>query len=224
MRPAAALAEGPSAARRPGLGRIKARREDWLDLAQNVLARDGVAAVTVLDLSERLAVSRSSFYWRFRNREDLLDALLERWEGLNTRSIVRQAGVAAGSINEAICNLFHCWVDPQLFSPRLDFAVREWARRSKAVRLALDRSDAERVSAIRAMFQRHGYGRDRALARARVLYYTQIGYYALDIDEPIDARVRLAPHYLEVFSGSAPRDKEIAAFRAYALSHASGDR
>ena len=35
-----------------------------------VLQRDGVAPVTVLDLSERLRVSRSSFYWYFRDRAD----------------------------------------------------------------------------------------------------------------------------------------------------------
>jgi AcrR family transcriptional regulator len=219
MTSAAASPQGPSPASRPApLANVKATREDWLGLAESVLARDGVAAVTVLDLSERLGVSRSSFYWYFRNREDLLEALLERWESLNTRSIVGQSDAPAGSINEAICNVFRCWVDPELFSPRLDFAVREWARRSRTVRLALDRSDGERVAAIQAMFERHGYGRDDALARARVLYYTQIGYYALDIEEPMEARLKLAPHYLETFSGVAPRDEEFAAFRAYAQS------
>ena len=221
MTSSAALPAGRSAAGRPApVASVKATREDWLGLAQSLLACDGIAAVTVLDLSERLGVSRSSFYWYFRNREELLDALLRRWESLNTRSIVQQAGAPAGSINEAICNVFRCWVDPRLYSPRLDSAVREWARRSKTVRLVLDRSDGERVSAIEAMFERHGYEHDEALARARVLYYTQIGYYALDIDEPMEARLKLAPHYLETFSGVAPRDEELAAFRAYALSHA----
>ena len=219
MTSAAASPQGPARASRPApLANVKATREDWLGLAESVLARDGVAAVTVLDLSERLGVSRSSFYWYFRNRGDLLKALLERWESLNTRSIVGQSGAPAGSVNEAICNVFRCWVDPELFSPRLDFAVREWARRSRTVRLALDRSDGERVSAIQAMFIRHGYGRDDALVRARVLYYTQIGYYALDIEEPMEARLKLAPLYLETFSGVAPREEEFAPFRAHAQS------
>lgn len=43
-------------------GNVKATKNDWLDLALSVLQRDGVAAVTVLALSERLHVSRSSFY------------------------------------------------------------------------------------------------------------------------------------------------------------------
>ncbi len=200
-------------------GNVKATRSDWLDLALGAMQRDGVGAVTVLGLSERLCVSRSSFYWYFKNRDQLLDELLKRWEDLNTRSIVKQCEAPAASISEAVCNVFRCWVDPDLFSPRLDFAVREWARRSDAVRMALDQSDAKRTEAVRSMFIRYGYQETDALVRARVLYYMQIGYYALDIKEPMGARLRLAPHYLQAFTGVAPRDEDLASFRAYAMLH-----
>jgi AcrR family transcriptional regulator len=219
--PAGARPRGADPPERPApSGNVKATRNDWLDLALSVLQRDGVAAVTVLNLSERLRVSRSSFYWYFRNRGQLLDELMKRWEDLNTRSIVRQCEAPAASISEAACNVFRCWVDPDLFSPRLDFAVREWARRSETVRGALDRSDGERTAAIRAMFMRYGYPFEDALVRARVLYYMQIGYYALDIKEPMEARLKLTPHYLQTFTGVAPREEDLASFRAYAMRHA----
>src|SRR5437660_1431044 len=104
------------------IGNVKATRDDWLDLALRVLSGEGVTHVTVLNLSERLGVSRSSFYWYFKNRDDLLDALLVTWEELNTRSIVIQAEAPAASINEAVCNVFRCWINPGVFNPRLDFA------------------------------------------------------------------------------------------------------
>ncbi len=156
-------------------GGAKVTRDEWLDLALALLARQGVGAITVLDLSERLGVSRSSFYWHFRNRDGLIDALLERWDGLNTRSIVQQAEAPAATIIEAVLNIFRCWVDAALFSPRLDLAVREAARRSEPVRQLLDRSDKARMTAIEAMFRRHGYPPDDALVRARVLYTMEIG-------------------------------------------------
>jgi AcrR family transcriptional regulator len=202
------------------LGNVKATRDDWLDLALSVLAAEGVAHVAVLDLSERLSVSRSSFYWYFKNRDDLLDALLDRWDRLNTRSIVSLADEPAATVNQAVCNVFRCWVNPAIFSPRLDFAVREWARRSAKVRKALDRSDRERTEAVKAMFVRFGFEDEDAFVRARVLYYMQIGYYALDIREPIEARLALTPHYLKAFTGVAPSEAEIDAFRAYAIAHA----
>jgi len=56
--------------------------------------------------------------------------------------------------------------------------------------------------------------------RARVLYTMQIGYYALDLKEPIETRLELAPHYLKAFTGVDPSDANIDAFRAYAMTHA----
>jgi len=202
------------------LGNVKATRDDWLDFALSALAIEGVAHVTILALSERLGVSRSSFYWYFKNRDELLDALLSRWDSLNTRSIVSQASEPAATANEAVCNVFRCWVNPAIFSPRLDFAVREWARRSASVRKALDRSDRLRTEALKALFVRFGYEDEEALVRARVLYYMQIGYYALDLKEPIEVRLNLTPHYLKAFTGVAPGEAEVEAFRAYAARHA----
>jgi AcrR family transcriptional regulator len=201
-------------------GNVKATRDDWLDLALSALAIEGVADVTVLDLSERLGVSRSSFYWYFKNRDELLNALLDRWDRLNTRSIVAQAEAPATTVNEAVCNVFRCWVNPAIFSPRLDFAVREWARRSAHVRMALDRSDRVRTEAVKALFVRFGYEDEDAFVRARVLYYMQIGYYALDLREPIEARLNLTPHYLKAFTRVDPAQAEVDAFRAYAMGHA----
>ena len=201
-------------------GKIKATRDDWLDQALSVLSSEGVESVTVLNLSGRLEVSRSSFYWYFKNRDELLDALLARWEELNTLSIVCQAEAPAASINEAVCNVFRCWINPAIFDPRLDFAVREWARRSPKVRRSLDRSDNERTAAIQAMFERFGYRDREALVRARVLYYMQIGYYALDIREPMEERLNLAPRYLEAITGVLPSAADLASFLAYATRQA----
>jgi AcrR family transcriptional regulator len=201
-------------------GAVKATRDDWLDLALHALAVEGVDHVTVLNLSERLGVSRSSFYWYFKNRDELLDALLDRWDRLNTRSIVNEAEAPAASVNEAVCNVFRCWVNPSIFSPRLDFAVRDWARRSAHVRKALDHADRVRTEALSALFARFGYEDEDAFVRARVLYTMQIGYYALDLKEPIEARLRLTPHYLKAFTGVDPGEADIRAFRAYATDHA----
>jgi AcrR family transcriptional regulator len=214
------LASGAPTERPAQFGNVKATREDWLDLALSVLAVEGVAHVTVLNLSERLGVSRSSFYWYFKNRDELLDALLDRWDSLNTRSIVAQAGEPAATVTEAVCSVFRCWVNPAIFSPRLDFAVREWARRSAPVRKALDRSDRVRTEAIKSLFVRFGYEDEDALVRARVLYYMQIGYYSLDLKEPIEARLNLTPHYLKAFTGLTASEAEVDAFRTYAERHA----
>ncbi|TIT75840.1 MAG: TetR/AcrR family transcriptional regulator, partial [Mesorhizobium sp.] len=75
--------------RRSGLtGNTKVTRDDWMKLALETLISEGVEAVRVLALGQKLNVSRSSFYWYFKSRQDLLDQLLDFWRNNNTRFIV----------------------------------------------------------------------------------------------------------------------------------------
>ena len=209
--------------REPLTGNVKVTREDWLAAALDVLKHDGVEKVKVLTLAERLGVSRSSFYWYFDSRKDLLGQLLKHWESTNTAAMVAQAEAPAETITEAACNVFRCVVNPGLFDVKLDFTIRDWARRDAKVRAARERSDAARIAALTAMFARFGFGEVEALTRARVLYYMQIGYDDADLGETIDARMALLPHYLKVFTGQEPRPGEVAAFRAYAIEHDRGE-
>ncbi|RWL97339.1 MAG: TetR/AcrR family transcriptional regulator [Mesorhizobium sp.] len=209
--------------RRSGLiGNTKVTREDWMNLALETLISEGVEAVRVLALGQKLNVSRSSFYWYFKSRQDLLDQLLDHWRNNNTRFIVEQAGRPAASITQAVLNIFECWLDQKLFNPRLDFAVRAWSRQSAEVHRVVNEEDDKRVDAIRAMFSRHGYADTEAFVRARVLYFTQIGYYSLEIVEPVSNRLFLTPAYLLTHTGKEPRAGEVEAFAEKMLAKSPG--
>jgi AcrR family transcriptional regulator len=196
-------------------GNIKATRSDWINLALRTLIADGIESVRVLPLGQKLGVSRSSFYWYFESRQDLLDQLLKHWHETNTTAIVERARRPADTIIMGVMNVFECWADERLFDPRLDFAVREWARRSDDVRRMIDRADDERLSAIRDMYRRHGYDGEDAFIRARVLYYMQIGYYVLDLKEPVEARVSHLAAYLRSFTGQEPSEADVAHFMRF---------
>ncbi len=196
-------------------GNVKATREDWFKAALDLLIADGVESVRVQTLGQRLDVSRSSFYWYFKSREDLLDQLLEHWRQTNNHSIVERARRPSASAAEGVLNIFECWVDPELFDPQLDFAVRAWARRSKAVRRIIDRADQERVQAICEMYERHGFGAKDAFVRARILYFMQIGYYSLEINESMPDRLSLVPAYVLGFCGTEASAQEFARFVSF---------
>ncbi|MFI0843934.1 TetR/AcrR family transcriptional regulator [Mesorhizobium sp. IMUNJ 23232] len=193
-------------------GNVKVTREDWLNLALEAMVSEGVEAVRILSLGQRLGVSRSSFYWYFKSRQDLLDQLLDYWRNRNTRVIVERASRPADTIAEAVLNVFENWVDGTLFDPRLDFAIRAWARQSPEVHRIVDEADDKRVDAIREMFLRHGYEETEAFVRARVLYFVQIGYYSLEIVEPMRNRLSLVPAYVKTHTGKDPTQREFDAF------------
>jgi AcrR family transcriptional regulator len=186
----------------------------WLDAAYAMLAEAGVDAVKVMPLAERLGLSRTSFYWHFADREALLGGLVERWRAKNTGNLVARCEAPASTIAEAMLNLIDCWVDPDLFDSRLEFAMRTWALTDQAVAAAMSEADVRRLAAITALFLRFGYPATEADTRARTLYLTQVGYIALRSDESYDVRLERIPAYVLTFSGVAPSVAEIAAFRA----------
>ncbi|WP_050929872.1 TetR/AcrR family transcriptional regulator [Aestuariivita boseongensis] len=207
--------------REPLSGNIKVTRQDWIDTAMDVLIRHGADRVKILTLADRMGVSRSSFYWYFGSRQDLLDALLSYWEDRNTAAMVAQADAPAPTITAAICNVFRCTANPALFDTALDFAVRDWARRDARVRAALDASDVMRETALRRMFERHGYPEYEAETRAKVLYYMQLGYDFAGKPEPGARRLARVPEYLRVFAGVEPQPGEVEDFNAYARQFAA---
>ncbi|MCV3271815.1 TetR/AcrR family transcriptional regulator [Roseobacter sinensis] len=204
-------------------GNVKVTRQDWLDAALAALLKSGVEGVKIQPLGVQLQVSRSSFYWYFTSRKDLLRALLEHWQRTNTAAIVAMAERPAQTITEAVGNVFRCVINPALFDTRLDFAIRDWARRAPDVRAVLQASEAERLEALRAMFARFGCPELEAIARARILYYMQIGYDDAQLNEPMEARNRLVPSYLIGFTGQAPLQSEVDALIAYARAVDAGE-
>lgn len=203
----------------PLVGNIKVTRQDWLHLALRVMVSDGIEQVKVMTLADRMQVSRSSFYWYFKSRQALLDALLDQWETRTTSGMLAQAARPAATITEAVLQLQHCVVNRDLFDTPLDFAVRDWSRRSAPVRKRLEQADARRVAAIKDMFLRHGYRPLEAQTRARVLYYMQLGYDMAQLGETLDQRLSSVSQYLLVFTGHPGSAEEIDAFAAYARHH-----
>ena len=198
--------------REPLGGHVKVTREDWLNMARDTLVRGGVGQIKILTLADRMRVSRSSFYWYFKNRDDLLRALLDEWETRNIASIANQCALPASSISEAVCNFFRCFLDPSKFDSGMDFAVREWARRDEALRERVDTADNVRLSAVTGMFIARGFDPTEADARARILYFMQLGYHALDIREPIAERLARVGAYLKGFTGQDPDAEALATF------------
>jgi AcrR family transcriptional regulator len=189
-------------------------REGWLDAAYESLVEAGVDAVRVLPLSKRLKLSRTSFYWFFADREELLAALIDLWRSKNTGNLVRQSASYAGSIAEAILNVFDCWLDPKLFDSRFEFAVRSWAQQSPDVAREIDSADTARLEALQAMFIRFGFEPFAADVRARTIYLTQIGYISMKTEETLATRMARIPKYVEIFTGREPTAGEMKRFCA----------
>lgn len=188
-------------------------KELWLEAAYQLLLEGGIDNVRILSLAKMLKLSRTSFYWFFKDREALLDALLTLWQDKNTSSLLRQTHEQAGSLAEATLNLFDCWLDNKLFDSILEHAIRSWGVQSPAVAQALSEADILRMEAIKLMFIRHGSEPLVADVRSRALYLTQIGYISMNTQEDISTRLLRVPSYVAIFSGTLPSQQELENFQ-----------
>ncbi len=184
----------------------------WLQAAYDALIENGVDAVRILPLAKTLDISRTSFYWFFKDREELLDALIGRWREKNTGALLRQTDVYAETIEEAVLNIFDCWLSRDLFDPAFEFAVRSWALQSVQVEEEVRAADALRLEGLSRMFERFGFDRAISDVRARTIYLVQIGYISMRTQEQTAVRLARIPHYVETFTGKAPQQRELDRF------------
>ncbi|GHC59326.1 TetR/AcrR family transcriptional regulator [Neogemmobacter tilapiae] len=189
-------------------------REGWLAAAYDALIEGGVEAVKILPVAAKLNLSRTSFYWFFKDRAALLDGLRERWTAQTTVPLVAATRADAATETEAMLNVIGCFLSDATFDSRLEFAFRSWALQDVAMMRLLHRADEERLAALSAMLRQWGHSAQDADVRARTVYLVQIGYIAMQTRETLETRLARIPHYVEIYTGQLPSDVEMARFQA----------
>lgn len=192
--------------------RQRGSKDLWLNAAYEMLIADGIDAVKIMPLAKRLNLTRTGFYWFFKDIAELHSAMINRWESQNTGILVAHCRKDAASIGEALFNLMDCWLDPQLFDARLDLAIRNWARNDASLRDRLSEADTKRIAAVTHLFRQHGFSSEQAEVRGLTVIYTQIGYISMEIEEKSEERLARVQHYVELFAGKRPSALETALF------------
>ncbi|MEO9902386.1 MULTISPECIES: TetR/AcrR family transcriptional regulator [Alphaproteobacteria] len=190
-------------------------REIWLDAAKAAFLENGIDAVKIQPLANQLELSRTSFYWFFKDRSAILAALLEQWEAKNTGGIVSACNAYAGTVAEAMLNVTGVFLDDDQFEPRFDFAIRGWAHQSSTIMARVAAADEIRLAAIRSIFERFAFDPGEADVRARTIYLVQIGYISMQVEEALALRMERIPAYVKTFCGHAPTQDELARFQAH---------
>ena len=170
--------------------RPRASREIWLTPAYDLFVTDGIEAVKIMPLAKRLNLTRTGFYWHFRDLSELHDGIIDIWQSRNTGVILDRCAMPAQGLCAALFNLIDCWIDETLFDAPLDLAIRNWARNDARLQAVADRSDADRLTVI----------------------LTQTGYFSMHVSEPRSRRARAGCQYAEIFAGEPPTPSEKDAF------------
>ena len=189
-------------------------RDGWLEAGYKALIESGIDAVKIMPLARQLGLSRTSFYWFFDDREALLAALLDGWAARTTEPLVAATRHYAETQAEAMLNVIGCFISPETFDSRLEFAIRSWALQDQDVARRVEAADAARLSALTAMMRHWGHEPSEADVRARAVYLVQIGYISMQAKEDLATRLARIPTYVEIYTGTRPEPREMARFTA----------
>jgi AcrR family transcriptional regulator len=156
-------------------------RDTWLHAATQTLADSGVDGVKVESLARKLGLTKGSFYWHFKDRRALLDALLEHWRAGRIDDITQRTQCAPG---HEIAQLHHV-IDTYSLARnqrgmRVELAIRDWARHDAAAQAVIDAVDAVRLDCAAALFAAAGHGVDEAASRSLLLYAYVFGLGMMD--------------------------------------------
>lgn len=146
--------------------------DTWIDAAIDVLEYEGVDAVRVDVLARNLGVTRGSFYWHFKDREDLLRHMLKAWSTATTENLTRRLVNASDDPREQLRDVLSLPFRGRSAErgSRIELSIRAWARRDALAREAVDESDRSRLAYIAQIYSGLGCGLIEARHRALMTY------------------------------------------------------
>lgn len=143
----------------------------WITAAIEILADGSVDAIRVEVLAKTLGVTKGSFYWHFRDRNDLLSRLLAHWRDGRIADITRHAASAPGREREQAMRLIELYsANRSRKGIAIELAIRDWARKDEMAARAVEEVDVVRLDLAGRLLSASGIPPAEARARSLLLY------------------------------------------------------
>lgn len=177
-------------------------REDWIKAALREMGQHGVGGVSVEPLAKSLGATKGSFYWHFRDREELVTEALAHWEQVGTEAVIATL-TPLGDPRSRLRQLLEALYIPDPRATEGDDTDGSAGLRADAAAKSLDlsislsggaghpavaellaRVTARRVAYVAEQIEACGVKGDEARRRALLAYTSYLGYSSLGRTSP----------------------------------------
>ena len=165
-------------------GRLDSK--NWIEGALVQLADHGIDGVRIEVLARALGVTKGSFYWHFKDRDALLEAMLQTWRRKSTLQLMERLGQGSVSPIQRLDSLLKFpFASPNSrLGADVELAIRLWGRHDPRARSALAEIDELRMGFIKSIFVDLGMTQKSAEARAALVYgFMRVGA-SLPVEQP----------------------------------------
>jgi AcrR family transcriptional regulator len=156
--------------------------DDWIKAGFAIIAEEGMNALKIDRLCERLGVTKGSFYWHFEDMASYRAVLVQSWGELRDED--RRQFDEMGDLppDERLSRMMASLVSPRHWT--LERAMREWARSDDAVAKSVREADRRLMRAIQRAFLDYGFDAEDADFRANAAFAAGIGLLHLSGPKP----------------------------------------
>ena len=176
-------------------------RDDWISGAWDMLGVYGLDGVRVEPLARRLGVTKGSFYWHFKDRQQLVEALLDRWfliwDGQMSPHMEQAADPA-----DRVWALFESVVGRVTRGQTV--SLRMLSHNDADVARRIEERDAQRLAFLMEQLVAIGFSSDEARVRGQVYQTIMTGEYLRSGGLPLEERIARARSYHLMLSSPNP--------------------
>jgi AcrR family transcriptional regulator len=172
-------------------------RNRWIEEGLSALAAGGPDAVRIESLAQALGVSKGGFYWHFDDRRALLEEMLDAWERTWVDKVIEAVEAEGGDARSRLRRLFALAAASGGELLKIELAIRNWARRDKAVAKRLRQVDNRRMNYMRSLFGAICEDDDDVEARCLLAFSLFIGGHFVSVDHGGRSRAQVLELALE---------------------------
>lgn len=169
----------------------------WVEEGLRALAVGGPDAVRIEPLAQALGVTKGGFYGYFSDRRALLEEMLDTWERTVIDEVIERIEGEGGDARARLRRLFSLASSATGERLTIELAIRDWARRDKAVAKRLKRVDNRRMEFMRPLFAEFCRDGDDVEARCLLAFSLFIGSPFISADHEGRSRADVVKQALE---------------------------
>src|ERR671915_310121 len=154
--------------------RIRLSRKDWIDAALQALADEGPSRIAVERLAARLGTTKGSFYWHFKDREELITETLATWEREETDALIEEMKQISDPVERL--RLGTVMATEYEEEERPDVRLLPSAS-DPVIGEVVKRAQRKRLDFLAQIFREAGFAPAESRLRARLAYSLALGWH-----------------------------------------------
>jgi len=144
--------------------RNRATRADWLSAALDSLYEEGPKGLNIQALARRLNISKTSFYWHFKNKAELVDALIDLWRHEFTEIVTQNVQLQSSPPRQRLAKAME--IVDRFDLGNYDSSFRIWARTEPRVAKAVREANRLRLDFANKAFAELGFSGESLACRS----------------------------------------------------------